>query len=295
MLQCLEVKTLSILTAIFQAIGQALTFILPISESGHSAIFHDFSARYSGANSILTGLIHIGIAIGIIAAYYNVFIRHIAEFVGCCRDVASKRLDIRNSTPSRKFTYYTFIPYIFMLFYFIPAGSRGNLYQLFDSFSTDGNLISEGICFFFTASILLLTSFIIKGEQKGRALTLPVVLILSLMIFITLPFAGLSLSAAIICVAIICGVNKNFAFRFFVSVAAPVLFVMGIIEIATCVTYTTVIAGILAVVIAAGISFLACRFLKWSIRNFDFKYYSYYNYALAVLSLVTGIVEFIIK
>lgn len=69
MLLCSEGKILSIITAVFQAIGQALTFIFPISESGHSAIFHNFAARNSGEVSELTGLIHIGIALGIIIAF----------------------------------------------------------------------------------------------------------------------------------------------------------------------------------------------------------------------------------
>ena len=244
---------------------------------------------------MLTGLIHIGIALGIFAAYYSVFIRHISEIIGFGRDAVAKKLDIRNSTPSRKFTYYTLIPYIFMLFYLIPTGSSGNVYQLFSSFSRDGNLISEGVCFFVTASVLLYCAFVLRKNQKGRMITLPVVLLLSLIIFITLPFAGLSLSVGIICVAIICGVNRNFAFRYFVSISVPVLIVTGIIEMANCVTYTTVAAGIIAVVIAAGMAFLTCRFLKWSLRNFDFKYFSYYNYALAALSLITGLVEYIIK
>lgn len=293
MRQCSEVKILSILTAIFQAIGQALTFILPISESGHSAIFHDFSARYSGESAVLTGLIHIGVALGIAAAYSSVFLRQFKEFFGGCKEIAEKKFDIKKSTHSREFTYYTVLPFFFMPFYLIPIGSRGNVYQLLISFTVDGNLISEGVCFLVTAVLLLLTSSVLKKEKKGKALTLPVALLLSLMIFVTLPLSGLSLSASIICVAIICGVNRNFAFRYFVCIAVPVLLVMGIVEVATSAIATTVVAGALGVVIAAAVSFLACRFLKWSIKNIDFKFYSYYNFALAALATVTGIVELI--
>lgn len=284
---------MSILTAIFQAIGQALTFILPISESGHSAIFHDFSARYSGENSVLTGLVHIGIAVGIAAAYYSVFLRQFKEFVGGCKEIAAKNFDIKKSTHSREFTYYTVIPFFFMPLYLIPLGENGNVYQLLKSFSVDGNLISEGICFLFTAAILLLTSSVLKKETKGKALTLPVVLVLSLMVFVTLPLSGLSLSASVICAAIICGVNRNFAFRYFICIAVPILFVMGIVEVATGTIATTFIAGLLGIVIAAVVSFFACRFLKWSVKNVDFKFYSYYNFALAALATVTGIVELI--
>lgn len=266
---------------------------MPISESGHSAIFHDFSARYSGESAVLTGLVHIGIALGMAAAYYSVFLRQFKEFVGGCKEIAAKNFDIKKSTHSREFTYYTVIPFFFMPLYLIPLGSRGNVYQFLKSFTVDGNLLSEGICFLITASILLLTSSVLKKEQKGKALTLPVVLLLSLMIFVTLPLSGLSLCASIICVAILCGVNRNFAFRYFVCIAVPVLLVMGIVEAASSTIATTFIAGALGVIIAAAVSFFACRFLKWSVKNIDFKYYSYYNFALAALATVTGIVELI--
>ena len=266
---------------------------MPISESGHSAIFHDFSARYSGENAVLTGLVHIGIAIGIALSYYSVFLRQCKEFVGGCREIAAKKFDIKKSTHSREFTYYTVIPFFFMPLYLIPLGNSGNIYQFLKSFSVDGNLISEGICFLFTAAILLLTASVLEKEAKGKALTLPVVLVLSLMIFVSLPLSGLSLSASVICAAIICGVNRNFAFRYFVCLSVPILLVTGIVEAATDTIATTFIAGALGVIIAAAVSFFACRFLKWSLKNLDFKFYSYYNFALAALTTVTGIVELI--
>jgi undecaprenyl pyrophosphate phosphatase UppP len=62
---------MSILTAIVQAILQAVTWILPISESGHSSIFHDFAGRVSDSCAAITGVIHIGIAIGIVICLYD--------------------------------------------------------------------------------------------------------------------------------------------------------------------------------------------------------------------------------
>ena len=64
-----------ILTSIFQAIGQALTWVLPVSESGHSVIFHNFSGRFSNACSQLTGVVHIGIPAGKYGNFYMVFHR----------------------------------------------------------------------------------------------------------------------------------------------------------------------------------------------------------------------------
>ncbi len=286
---------MSFLTAIFQAIAQAVTFILPVSESGHSAIFHDLSSRYSGAVSELTGLIHIGIAIGIAAAFYKVFARHIYETVGIVKDIKNKSFDIKKGSYSRNFLFFTLIPFAFMLFYLIPVGASVNLYQLLDSYSTDGNLISEGICFLFSGVLLLLASFVLKKDSRGGRFTLTAVLALSLMIFVSVPLAGLSLSATVICVSVICSANRNHAFRFFVSVSVPVLLVTGISEIARCVTYVTVFEGIIAVVLSGAVSFFCVRAYKWLINNVDLKYFSYYNFALAALAVITGIVELFVK
>lgn len=286
---------LSILTAIFQAIAQAVTFIFPVSESGHSAIFHDFSSRFSGAVSELTGLVHIGIAIGIAVAFHKVFARHIYEFLGLCRDIKNKKFDIKKGSYSRNFLFFTLIPYPFMLLYLIPVGNGINLFELLSSYSIDGNLISEGICFLFSGGLLLLASYVIKGDPKGGRLTLPAAGVLSFMIFISIPMAGLSLSTTVICVAIICAAGRNHAFRYFVSVSVPVLLVTGISEIVRCVTYVTVVEGIIAVVISGAVSFFAVRAYKWLLHNVDLKYFSYYNFALAVLTVVTGIVELFIR
>ena len=76
-----------ILTSIFQAIGQALPWVLPVSESGHSVIFHNFSGRFSNACSQLTGVVHIGIAIGLVIAFYKLFVNLFKNFFGTFDDI----------------------------------------------------------------------------------------------------------------------------------------------------------------------------------------------------------------
>lgn len=294
MLLCLEVRILSIITAIFQAIGQALTFILPISESGHSAIFHDFASRYSGASSELTGLIHIGIAIGILIAFYKVFLRLFVEFFNTGKEIFTKNFNLKKSTNSRKFMYYTLIAYIPMLFYFIPAGKKGNVFQMLDFLSHDENLLCEGIGFLICAVLLLLAYFTLQKKQKGNQLSLPVAILLSFILFMAIPVPGLSLSAMLISAAVICGINKNISFRYFISVSVPVLLVKGIIEIVTCVTYVNILTGVIGVVIAAVCAFFVSKFLKVIISNMYLKYFSYYNFAVGTIAAVIGIVQLIL-
>lgn len=282
---------MSILTAIFQAIGQALTYLLPMSESGHSAIFHDFAGRYSNTCSELTGLVHIGISIGIVIAFYKVFIKLIFEFFSGWSELFKKQLNVRESSNSRKFTYLTLLVYILMPLYLIPLGDKGNIYNLLHSVSYNGNLLSEGICFIITAVLLLLTSFKLAKNEKGYPLGLPVAVLLSVLLFITIPVAGFSVPVIAVCVPILCGVNKKVSFRYFTAVSVPILVVFGIAEIIKCVTYVTIIEGVIAVVIAGAVSFLCAKLLLFVVSKNHLKYFSYYDFAIGGISLLAGIIE----
>lgn len=286
---------MSILTAIFQAIGQAIAYIFPLSDSGHTSIFQDFSSRFSGKYSELTGLIYIGIALGIIFAFYKLFIKLIYEFFGGFNDLFHKRLDVKGASTRRKFMYLTLIPFAFMLFYLIPIGEKGNIYQCIRTLSYDGNLLSEGICFIVSALLLLFASIKLTKSEKVKQYTLPIAVILAVAIFFTLPLSGLSLCATIISISILLDINKKTAVRYFITISAPLLIVKGIIEVVACVTYVNVFAGIIGVVLGAVVSYFACKFLVFVVNTYKLKYFSYYNFALGVILIVVGIVEILIK
>lgn len=286
---------MSILTAIFQAIAQAVTFLFPVSESGHSAVFHDFAGRYAGACSELTGLIHIGIAIGITIAFYKVFIKLIYEFFMGWSELFKKNLKISESSNSRKFMYLTVIPYVLLPFYLIPIGDKGNIYSILQSVSYDGNVLSEGICFIIIAVLLLISSFKLSKNEKGHPLGLPCALIVSVLLFITLPIAGFSMPVIAICIPILFGVNKKVAFRYFTALSVPMLIIFGIAEIIKCVTYVTIIEGIIAVVIAGAVSFLCAKLLLFVVSKNHLKYFSYYDFAIGGISVLAGVIELLIN
>lgn len=286
---------MSILTAIFQAIGQVLTYIFPLSESGHSSVFHDFAGRFTNNCSELTGLIHIGMAIGIAAAFYKIFLKLIFEFVSAGRDLFTRKLDLKKTTNSRKFMYYTFIPYIFMLVYLIPIGGGRNIFELLHSYSYDGNLISEGVSFLINAVLLIIAFIKLSKNEKGGQLSAPAVLLTSVLVFFSVPVSGLSMCALVISVLSLFGVNRKIAFRYFISLSVPILVVRGIIEIACCVTYVNIIAGIIGVVVAGVLAYFVSKLLLFFVKNNYLNYFSYYGFTVGGLSLIIGIIEIVIN
>lgn len=290
----MEVRIMWILTAIFQAIGQALTWVLPVSESGHSAIFHSFSGRYTDACSQLTGVIHIGIAIGIIAAFYKMFFYLAKNFFGAWNDLFHKRLDIKNPPSQRKFMLMTILSFVPMLLYLIPAGKYGNIYQFFNRTSYNEFILGEGICIILTGVLLIITQSMIDKRNKTFPAAVQA-LIIGLTAFIAVPTAGCSLVAGVFCVAVLLGMSDKYAVRYSMVLSVIVLFVTGVIEICVGVTAISIVSAILGIVISAAVTFFAVKILLYVIKNKALKFFAWYDVALGIICLVIGIFQFVIE
>lgn len=284
-----------ILTAIFQAIGQALTWILPISESGHSAVFHDFSSRFTDACSKLTGVIHIGIAIGIIIAFYKLFLTLLKNFFGGWNDLFHKRLDVKNPSAQRRFMYMTILSFVPMIFYAIPAGKYGNVYQLFHRVSYNGNLLGEGICIALTG-VLIITA--IGMKDKKSSIKIPPflqALIIGVIAFLTVLVSGTSLVAGVLFIGMLLGMSDKIALRYSMVMSVMVLIVMGIVEICIGVTDVKAVAVILALVVSILFSFFTVKLLIFFIKNNYIKYFAWYDIVLGGICFIVGIFEIVLK
>lgn len=291
---CSEVKAMSILTAIFQAIGQAIAWILPISESGHSAVFHDFSARYTNACSQLTGVIHIGIAIGIIAAFYKLFIRLAVNFFSSFNELFHKRLNIKSPSPQRKFMYMTILSFTLMIFYLIPVGRYGNVFMVFHRTTFNGTLLGEGICMALTGILLFVTSSML-GKKHNPLPPWAQALVIGVIAFLAIPTSGCSLVAGIFCLGVIVGMSDKYALRYSMVMSVMVLLVAGVTELVIAVTSVSVVQAIISLVISALVSFFAVKVLIFVIKKNYLKQIAIYDFALGAICLVIGIFEIVVK
>lgn len=283
-----------ILTAIFQAIGQALTRLLPVSESGHSAVYHNFSGRFTDACSQLTGVIHIGIAIGVIIAFYKLFLHLFKNFFGAWNDLFHKRLDIKNSSPQKNFMYMTLLSFLPMLLYFVPAGKYGNVYQLFHRTSYNQEILGEGICIALTGVLLIITSGMLDKKNKP----LPAILqtcIIALIAFLAVPTAGCSLVAGVFCTAVLVGMSEKYALRYSMVMSSMVLLFTGVIELCIGVTKVNFAAAAIGLIVSAATAFLAVKILLFVLKNKALKYFAWYDIVMGAICFVIGIFQLVIK
>lgn len=285
---------MSVLTAIFQAIGQALTWVLPVSESGHSAIFHDFSGRYTNACSQLTGIIHIGIAIGIFVAFYKLFFGLFKNFFSGFNDLFHKRLDVKGAAPQRRFMYMTICSFAFFVFYLIPSASYGNLYMLLHRTSFNGNLIGEGICMALTGA-LIITACASVNKLSGKIPHILQAVILGITAFLALPFAGCSFMGGILFVGIIIGMSEKNALRYSAAMSVPVLITAGITELCIGVTGLSALTAVIGLVLSALVSFFAVKVLIYVIKNKSIKYFAIYDAVIGIICFIIGVFESVVK
>lgn len=286
---------MSIITSIFQAIFQAICRIFPISETAHSAVFHDFSGRFSGACSSLTGVVHIGIAVGIVAASYRLFLKMGYEFFSTGRDIVKKQL--RGNAPSqpRHFMYMTLMSFCPMLLWLIPCGRYGLLYNVLRSTQFNKTLLDEGVFLALTGGLLFAGALQIAKANIPRQISEIASVSVGVASVVLIPVSGFSFIGVVFSMLLLFGATKKQSLNYALVMSVPVLVVTGIVEIVVSVTKVGVVPIIIGVILSAVVSYFSVVFLRYMINRGYLKYIAAYDVAMGIIILVVGIFELIFR
>ena len=286
---------MSIVTAIFQALFQALCIILPISENAHSSVFHDFSSRFGGGSSALTGIIHIAVAVGITVAMYKLFLRMFNEFFFTVKDVIHKETKANSQKPARQFMYNSLISLVPLLLWLIPCGSKGFLFDVLRSTQYNKTLLDEGIFMVVTGGLLFAAVRVLTIKTNNKELTQLPAVVVGIAALLCVPLSGLSFVGVAFSILLIFGVKTKQALNYTLYLSVPLLLVCGIIELCTAVSVMTVVQAIIGVVIAIVASFVLVRVLRYLVKNNLLKFFAWYDVSFGAVVLVVGIFELIFR
>ena len=281
---------MAILKAIIQAILQVIFTILPLSASAHSSAYHEFAHTADGTVSALTGIVHIGIAVGIIAASYTVFLRLIKECVGTFGDMFSKRLKGSSKRPARRFFYFTLISFVPLILWLIPLGKAGLLFTVLHITSFNGTLLDDGVFLLITGAVLLAAAKQLTLSRNDNDVTLVYAVIVGVVCVLIVPLSGFTLIGLIFALLILFGVSRRPALRFALTISAPVYLVIGIVQ--TCIGESVGWAeGIIGAILGAVLSFVCVKVLRFIIKNDYLKFIATYDLGFGFLIAVIGIFQ----
>ncbi len=285
---------MSLIQSILMGLIQGLTEFLPVSSSGHLAIFKILFHVETDTGILFDVLLHVGTLIAVFVVYYKDIVRLIVEFVKMIIDcivnlgiLFSKaeegeekryRRIIRNSY--RKFV-------LLIIIATIPTGIIG--YVGADLVTAASEiLLVPGICLLITAVLLFISDRVPDGTNHPNHVTATNGFIIGICQGLaTMP--GLSRSGTTIAACVISGFDRKFAVKFSFILSIPAILGALVLQLKD-ISDITLAAGelrnyIIGMAVAAVVGYVCIKTMLVVVRKKKFTYFSIYCLVAGALAI----------
>ncbi|MCI5741425.1 MAG: undecaprenyl-diphosphate phosphatase [Lachnospiraceae bacterium] len=285
---------MSLLQAIIMGIIQGATEFLPVSSSGHLALFKILFHVNTDTGLMFDVMLHLGTLIAIFAVYYKDIIRMVVEAFKIIRDVFINIVRFfRNKFGKEENEYLKIVTNGYRKFVLlvivstIPTGIIGLVASDFVEMASEILLI-PGICLIIT-SILLFISDRIQGGNKGpKNVSYTNGFIIGICQGIaTLP--GLSRSGTTIAACLISGFDRRFAVKYSFIMSIPAVLGAAILELkdisTAAISGTEILYYVIGMAVAAVVGYICIKTMLVIVRNKKFTIFSIYCLIIGALSI----------
>ncbi len=280
---------MEVLKVIIMGLIQGLTEFLPISSSGHLAIFGNMLG-WQDSGILFEVLLHVGTLAAVFAAFYKDIADLIKEgflLVGRFFLALAGKIKWRQVLNNDK---KYFVCYI--LLSMLPTAALGLLLKKTIEEAYTGTLI-PGIGLLVTGAILLYTLKVPAGKKGEKEMTFGDALLIGTAQGIaTLP--GVSRSGSTIVTARVRGLTPELAVRFSFIMSIPAILGAAVLQIhdgaAESLSAGTLGLYLLGAAVAAVSGFLCIKWLLGIIRKGKLYYFAYYCFGMGVLAIILNFV-----
>lgn len=290
---------MSLLEAIFLGFVQGVAEFLPVSSSGHLAIFEKIFG-IDEAGIAFDVFLHIGTLVAVLLVFWRDVSRLFVEGVGivadsCVNAYAFIKAKKTKETPIyRKVIRSAYRKFAMLVIVStIPTGIIGMLGRELVDKSSD-TLIVPGLCLLITAVLLFMSDQIPDGTKTPKRTTYANAVFMGICQGIaTLP--GLSRSGTTITSGLLCGLRRDFAVKYSFIMSIPAIIGAAMVEIPDMqrdIATTSAVYYIVGVIISAVVGFVCIKTMLIIVKNKKFKYFAYY---CAVVGVIAVIASFFVK
>lgn len=284
---------MTLIQAIFMGIIQGITEFLPVSSSGHLALFKQlFNVDEPGMFYDI--LLHLGTLVAVFAVYYKDIWKMIVEGLSICRDAIMnvftfiKNMVTRANKPYRQIITNSYRKFVMLVIVStIPTGIIGVVAK--DLVELAGQiLIIPGICLIITAIILFIADHLPDGNKTPKNVTYTNAFIIGICQGIaTLP--GISRSGTTITACLASGYNRKFAVKYSFIMSIPAILGAVVLDfkdidlsILSKAEITNYVVGTL---VAAIVGYICIKAMLIVVRNKKFTIFSIYCLIVGALSI----------
>lgn len=286
---------MTLFDSIFMGIIQGVTEFLPVSSSGHLAIFSILFGVETDTGMLFDILLHIGTLVAVCAVYYKDILGMIVEFIRMMGDVFynirakswnkkhKKQKEIRDvvCNSNRKMA-------LMIIVTSIPTGVIG--FAASDLIEQLSNyLIVPGICLLITATMLLIADRLPDGNITPKKASYTSAFVIGIAQGIaTLP--GISRSGTTITACLGCKYERKFAVKYSFLMSLPAIIGAALKELLD-VSGTEIASGeigyyIIGTLVAAVVGYVCIKTMLVIVGKKKFTYFSVYCYIMGLTAIV---------
>ena len=284
---------MSILQAVLLGLLQGLAEFLPISSSGHLAIFQNLFHVGNGTEDLFLFdiLLHLGTLISIFVAFHKDIWKLITEFFAMLHDIVMNIVNKINGKESVRIIRTGYRKFVVMVIIStIPTGIIGILLKDITE-AASATLIMPGIFLLMTAALLFIADRAAEGEKNPKTATYLDSVILGVAQGIaTLP--GISRSGTTITAALLCGFEKKYAVKYSFIMSIPAVVGACVLEISDAKGTVLEPAYVVGMIVAAVVGYVAIKTMLIVVRQ---KRYIIFSIYCLIVGLVAIVGSFIVK
>lgn len=280
---------MSYLEAVLQGILQGLTEFLPVSSSGHLSLFQHFTGTSGDAGIFFSLMLHLGTLVAVFIAFRKIIWQLVLEFFSLIWDLVRGKFSWKNRTAYRNMLVMLMLSCVPLLFVLA-------LKNFYESFSTDNDILFEGI-FFLVTAVMLFCGDRVKRRDKGPGDIKPKDALLVGVFQAIAPLPGVSRSGSTISGGMLSGMDRETAVQYSFILGIPVILASSLLELLD-VTPSDLQTGIgpvlVGMVVAAVVGLLAIKLVRYISRTDKFGIFVWYTAILGVVVCAIGIFEHVV-
>ncbi len=289
---------MDILSAIFQGIVQGLTEFLPVSSSGHLAIYQHFFGTAETSGMMFSVMLHVGTLFAVCLVYRKTIGNLIIEFFRMIKDIFTGKFSFKNLNIARRTILFMIISSAMLLVMFIPVGNGMNIKDCVEMVSDQQNhrdlFFVIGIALLGTAALMFAAHRITSNDRKARDCATvkdSVIIGLAQAIAVT---PGLSRSGTTTATALALGLEKSYATEYSFILSIPAVAAATLLEFKDAIEiegFASInwIPTIIGIIVAAVVGIAAIKTFIWLINKNRYIIFSYYCVAMGLFVIIASI------
>ncbi|MBR3645895.1 MAG: undecaprenyl-diphosphate phosphatase [Lachnospiraceae bacterium] len=281
--------------AVLMGVVQGVTEFLPISSSGHLALFKHI-LHMDDISDTFDVILHIGTLIAVFAIYRKDILRLFVNGIALCADFCMNvKMFVYDRTIMKKEVKYIRVintAYrkfaLLVIVSTIPTGLMGYFGQNVVE-QAGRTLVVPGICLLITGVILLISDNVEGGVKTPKRTTYTDAVIMGIVQgFATLP--GISRSGSTITAGVALGLRRDFAVKYSFIMSIPAILGAAVLKVGNMidepVESSQLTSYLIGMLVSAVVGYICIKTLLVLLKGRRFKYFAYYCFAVGGISIV---------